>query len=1132
MVDTFAKLADWVIRHCKKIVVAWIVILILAVPLMMRVGEVVVYEETALAPEDIESGKAQEIINEQFPMTLANSTAMIVIQSSDIRDEDVKNYTMALDENVTNDPDIHYLQGVTTIYTVYKEILESTVDRISPYLYEIENSTNMSAFMFYGIPSMYTETWTQVNGTCFMVYGVPSIYLGEWLGNSSFNDTLAYANTSLILNGLLATGDFNATQQQMIWDYYNTFTGYWNVSTEPNPMLRAQYAIDNATIQFTSAMPPEEGLFIQGIWQSFNLTNWGSPIDQSTYANSTFWSMLGMYGIDPEELAMVGPYYYAFYNAWIPSFSDPFLLTLTPEQRAEYCIILVAPQYIDSLPISDDDKQIMNAILAAFNLTTWSNQTIIHDVAINAFALMSGSMFGISDVDFLEDVYLLGASPSQDNISSFSQSVVDNGTLHSYPVPIPSDIYYNFVSPNNDTMLVIIGFTRETGFGASDEIPKSIDEIRSIVSTLKSDLGMQSLTTYVSGEAAISADMAVEANKDIERIDPVTITLVIILLGLFFLAIVTPFVPLGVVGVAIVVSQGFIFLIGTYIANVHYSVITMLVPLLLAVGVDYSIFIIARYREERRGGKNREEAVRTSVTWAGESIATSGGVVMISFGALSIAGFGLLRTMGLVFMIGVGVALLTALTLLPALILLVGNRIFWPSRRLKRKTWLDSADDNRNPNNPKEKSKGKRKRGYFGNAARASLKYSKAIVAAALLISIPTTLAVLSLETSFDFIAGMPDVESKLGLDAMAEGFGKGNIIKTYVVVQKPYEIYNGTSFDNAILNSIDNLTSNIAALDNIEKVTPSTVFMGGRIDQATWEGFSADEKDYSIRRAVGEDYNTVLITIVFEEEPFSKESMNSISSIRNELDSIKNDPNENLFDATIYVGGETAGLRDIQDSMNNDFRNMAIIVVVGIFILLLIILGSVLVPLRLILTIALSISWALAMTMLLFEWFKGIPVLWLMPMILFIILMGLGMDYDIFLVTRIREEVAKGKTDEEAIVTAVERTGGIITACGIIMAGAFASLMLSTMGLLQEFGFGLSFAIIIDAMLVRIYLVPAIMVLLKKWNWWAPGRLQRVRREEKNRDRKEKVKKKKKKEEKTNKKEKGRSRKEKTSEE
>jgi RND superfamily putative drug exporter len=190
--------------------------------------------------------------------------------------------------------------------------------------------------------------------------------------------------------------------------------------------------------------------------------------------------------------------------------------------------------------------------------------------------------------------------------------------------------------------------------------------------------------------------------------------------------------------------------------------------------------------------------------------------------------------------------------------------------------------------------------------------------------------------------------------------------------------------------------------------------------------------------------------------------------------------------------------MKDIQDSMAGDFNNMVVIVIVGIFILLLIVLGSVLIPLRLIVTILLSISWALALTMFLFVWVNGIPVIWLMPMILFIIIMGLGMDYDIFLVTRIREEVAKGKSDEAAIVKAVERTGGIITACGMIMAGAFASLMLSSMGLLQEFGFGLAFAIIIDAMIIRIYLVPAIMILLKKWNWYAPGRLQRVRLEEK----------------------------------
>jgi RND superfamily putative drug exporter len=151
-------------------------------------------------------------------------------------------------------------------------------------------------------------------------------------------------------------------------------------------------------------------------------------------------------------------------------------------------------------------------------------------------------------------------------------------------------------------------------------------------------------------------------------------------------------------------------------------------------------------------------------------------------------------------------------------------------------------------------------------------------------------------------------------------------------------------------------------------------------------------------------------------------------------------------------------------------------------------------------LTILLSISWTLALALMIFLWWAGIPVLWILPLLLFVILMGLGMDYDIFLMTRVKEEVMSGKSDEEAIAHAVEYTGSIITICGVIMAGAFGTMMLSSMGLLQEFGFGLCFAILIDATIVRIYLVPAIMVLLKKWNWWAPFGLQKVKREEQGR--------------------------------
>ena len=210
-----------------------------------------------------------------------------------------------------------------------------------------------------------------------------------------------------------------------------------------------------------------------------------------------------------------------------------------------------------------------------------------------------------------------------------------------------------------------------------------------------------------------------------------------------------------------------------------------------------------------------------------------------------------------------------------------------------------------------------------------------------------------------------------------------------------------------------------------------------------------------------------------------------------------------NIFggNAVILVGGSTAAMSDVSGTVSQDFLTMRVVVLIGIYVVLLLVLGSLLIPLRLIMTVLLNVTWTIAMTMLIFQFGFGSPVLWMMPLILFVVAMGLGMDYDIFLTTRIREEVLKGKTDEKAIAAAVERTGGIITACGLVMAGAFGSMMLSQTILLREFGFGLAFAILLDAMILRIYLVPAIMLLLQKWNWYAPGRLQRVRRDEKSRN-------------------------------
>jgi RND superfamily putative drug exporter len=249
--------------------------------------------------------------------------------------------------------------------------------------------------------------------------------------------------------------------------------------------------------------------------------------------------------------------------------------------------------------------------------------------------------------------------------------------------------------------------------------------------------------------------------------------------------------------------------------------------------------------------------------------------------------------------------------------------------------------------------------------------------------------------------------------------------------------------------------------------------------------------------QSLGSDNRTILLTVVLKQQPEAATSVNFIPTLRNEVAEAKT-TQPALAGSTILVGGSTASLYDLSLSLSGQFNNIELIVVIGIFVVLMIVLGSILLPAFAIVSIAMSISWSFAATVLVFGVWLGKPILFLIPLILFVMLMGLGMDYNVFILTRIREEVHKGKGTENAVVDAVDWTGGIISALALIMAGAFGSMMLSSNTMLQEFGFALSVAILLDAMVVRTYIVPAAMMLMGKRAWWAPGRLQREGRAEK----------------------------------
>jgi len=979
----FGKLADVVVKHHKKILVIWLIVLLLAIPAVLKVNDVLSYQESEMVGGDTESLIAQKIIDEQFPTTLANSTSMIVVRGPNMTSSEARDFSLHLGDLVAESDKLKYLEGMSSVYSVYEGMISGLAYEIGPVIYETENQVNSTAYLLYGIPSLYLSNW---------VYNTnPALNITE-------RDAEAYLLTMAALDEMLLLAD-SATAQAS-YQYYFAFSSVWN----------------------------------------------------STSGNST--------------------------------------LVVDAQSRAEYAVLTAAPTYIESLSYPEEQKSIMLGVLSAFNLESYANATLLHSYSLSMVALLAH----VDDLAFLEKVYALGPEYTHEETAALAREIVSTGTLSDYPVSLPEEYRASFLNPDNSAMLIVLSFSKDSMYreaGGEKPIANNVGILRNMVADARTVYLTSNYDVYVTGDAALTADMESSMGTELGLIEPITIIIIIVLMGFFFRSVVAQFLPLGSVMVALGVSQAIVFLIGSYVAQIHYSVTMMLFSILMGVGTDYAIFIVARYREERIKGFVREDAVRTSVTWAGESITTSGATVMVSFFALAISNFSMIRTMGLVLGMAIGISLLVALTLVPSILMLVGNRVFWPNNK---KRWYTYA----------EKFKARRvagHRGYFYKAADFSMRHAKTVIAAALLISVPTTYLFISADTSFDFIQGMgSNAESMKGITAMSEAFGAGRIMPTQIVLIMGSPVYEDGNFSLGNLEAIEGVISAVSSIDNVRQVTGPTNPQGSTIDYRNLSSMSPElraSQEALMLRSIGLDGRTVLITVILEKQPMTAESLDTIEAIRNLMVALSAEYSS-LSSADIYVGGATAVIYDLANDLNDQFTVMEILVVIGIFLVLLVVLGAVLLSLFAIVSIMLSISWAFAATVGIFGYALGEPILWIVPLLLFIMLMGIGMDYNVFILTRIREERHKGKSNGNAIVESIDWTGGIVTALAIIMGSAFSMMMISSNMMLKEIGFALAFAIVLDAMVVRTYIVPAMMTMLGDRAWWAPGRLQREGREKK----------------------------------
>ena len=721
---------------------------------------------------------------------------------------------------------------------------------------------------------------------------------------------------------------------------------------------------------------------------------------------------------------------------------------------------------------------------------------------------------------------------------------------------------------DDGTGIYLAGVMYTDGALGTTDVSDDTPNLRGYIKDTTSASEIEGVDVYLTGTPAISYDMATGSSEDISRIDPFTILLILILVGLFFRSFISSATPPMTIGVAFIVVLALIYGIGQ-ILNIFFITEMMLLVSMMGAGCDYCIFIISRYREELRSGLPHKEALHQAVVWAGESIATSGASVIIGFGAMSICSFSLVSTMGICLAVGILVALMAALTLIPAVLALVGDRIFWPTR-------MNAFEEGGKATRGWYAKCGKIGKRYFEASSRFSIKHAKAIVLAAVLVTVPAAYLMETNETSYDMISSMQSGDSGEGMDLIGEYANQGMLMPNYSVIQYDTNIaeYAPISYIGMTLPGLvwtENGKSVVAGLkpvyeeilkdDNVAEVSgpfvwsnelvearaalpgasstelvayiikdaPTTIqaVLSEVIQSLDEQGFAADilvadssqpvvspVMDYFVnyeggilggdfKASVDADGNTaysgawqyIKITYATKDAAMAPASMDTISYV----DGIVGDyVSDNEFAVQTWLTGTAAVMFEISQVIGKEFNKIELLVIVLIIILLFVVMKSYTIPFRSVLTILMSICWTLAATHIVFVNILGQEVMWLIPLILLVICLGLGMDYDILLTTRIKENVkARGMSNDEAIHHAVMHTGSVITICGLIMGGAFGTLMLSGMTMMQEFGFALCFAILVDALIVRTYIVPAVMHLLGDWNWKGPKFLDRSKKSE-----------------------------------
>ncbi|MEV0094848.1 MMPL family transporter [Streptomyces sp. NPDC050738] len=475
----------------------------------------------------------------------------------------------------------------------------------------------------------------------------------------------------------------------------------------------------------------------------------------------------------------------------------------------------------------------------------------------------------------------------------------------------------------------------------------------------------------------------------------------------------------------------------------------------LAVGIDYALFIVSRYRAELAEGREREEAIGRAVGTAGSAVVFAGLTVVIALVGLAVVNIPMLTKMGMAAAGTVAIAVLIALTLIPAMLGFVGKRVFGRKAR--------KAADVKKTSLAKGEAATEAKPNMGTRWARTVLRRPVLVLLIGVLGLGAIALPVSSLEMGLPDDGSQPtSTTQRKAYDLLSDGFGAGFNGPLIAVVD-------AKTSDNPKAAATD-IEKKIKALDGIAAVIPAQFNKAG---------------------------DTATITVVPKSGPSDIKTEDVVHSIRDAAPDIKSDTG-----AEVLVTGSTAMNIDFSQKMNDALLPYLGLVVGLAFLLLMIVFRSILVPLKAALGFLLSVVAALGAVVAVFQWgwlgsLFGVeqtgPIMSMMPIFMVGVVFGLAMDYEVFLVTRMREAYVHGERPADAIVTGFKHGARVVTAAAVIMIAVFSGFIGASDSMIKMIGFGLAIAVFFDAFVVRMAIVPAVLALLGKRAWWLPRWLDRA---------------------------------------